>query len=328
MGLGHAHHHDDHGHHAGHAQGRDRETAEAAGRLRERGLRLAIGLTFGFALVEAVGGWWAGSLALMADAGHMLTDSVALFLAWGAARLSQRPPGPQLSYGWRRAEVLAALINAVLMLGIVAFLVPAAIDRFQNPREVLGSSVLLIAFVGLLVNLAVFRILHAADRGALNTRGALLHVLGDLLGSVAALTAGAVIWATGWTPIDPALSLLIAVLILVSALRLVRDVLHVLMEAVPRGIELPAVRERLLGVAGVTAVHDLHVWTLAGDRLLLSAHVAIARNEDWPALLATLQRSLRDEFGISHATLQPEPPEYRELACDDCEAPPLDDHAH
>lgn len=328
MGLGHAHHHDHHEHHAGHAQGRDRETAEAAGRLRERGLRFAIGLTFGFALVEAVGGWWAGSLALMADAGHMLTDSVALFLAWGAARLSQRPPGPQLSYGWRRAEVIAALINAVLMLGIVAFLVPAAIDRFQNPREVLGTGVLLIAFIGLLVNVLVFRTLHAADRGALNTRGALLHVFGDLLGSVAALSAGAVIWATGWTPIDPLLSLVIAALILSSALHLLRDVVRVLMEAVPAGIELPRVRERLLGVAGVTAVHDLHVWTLAGDRLLLSAHIGIARNGDWPVLLATLQRTLRDDFGIGHATLQPEPPEYRALACDSCDPLPLDDHAH
>ena len=323
MGLGHAHHHEHE-----HPHGRDRETAEAAGRLRERGLRLAIALTFGFAGVEAIGGWWTGSLALMADAGHMLTDSVALFLAWGAARLSQRPPGPQLSYGWRRAEVLAALINALLMLAIVAFLVPAAIERFQHPREVLGSGVLVIALIGLLINVLVFRILHAADRGALNTRGALLHVLGDLLGSVAALTAGAVIWATGWTPIDPLLSLVIAALILVSALRLLRDVVHVLMEAVPTCIELPAVRERLLGVAGVTAVHDLHVWTLAGDRLLLSAHVGIARNEDWPVLLATLQRTLRDDFGIGHATLQAEPPEYHALACESCDAQPLDDHAH
>jgi cobalt-zinc-cadmium efflux system protein len=327
MGLGHTHHHhDDHGH--AQAHGLSRESAEAAGRLRERGLRLAIVLTFGFALVEAVGGWWAQSLALMADAAHMLTDSAALLLAWGAARLSQRPPGPQLSYGWRRAEVIAALINALLMLGIVAFLVPAAIERFQNPREVLGGSVMLIAFIGLLINLGVLRILHAADRGALNTRGALLHVLGDLLGSVAALTAGAVIWATGWNPIDPLLSLLIAGLILFSALRLVRDVLHVLMEAVPRGIELGAVRDRLLAVPGVTCMHDLHIWTLAGDRLLLSAHVGIARNEDWPVLLATLQRTLRDDFGIGHATLQPEPPEYRELACETCDALPLDDHAH
>jgi len=325
MGLGHAHHHHDHEH----PHGLSRESAETAGRLRERGLRLAIVLTFSFALVEAVGGWWAQSLALMADAGHMLTDSVALFLAWGAARLSQRPPSALMSYGWRRAEVMAALINALLMLGIVAFLVPAAIERFQNPRDVLGGSVMLIAFIGLLINIMVFRILHAADRGALNTRGAMLHVLGDLLGSVAALTAGAVIWATGWNPIDPLLSMLIASLILFSALRLLRDVVRVLMEAVPAGVDLGAIRARLKAVDGVTAVHDLHVWTLAGDRLLLSAHVGIASSQAWPRLLVELQTALRDEFGIGHATLQPEPPEYQALAaCESCDGAPLDDHAH
>lgn len=323
MGHGHSHSHE-HAH-----DGLGPESSEAAGRLRERGLRLAIFLTFGFALVEAVGGWWAGSLALMADAGHMLTDSAALLLAWGAARLSQRPPSALMSYGWRRAEVLAALINALLMLGIVAVLVPAAIERFQNPREVLAGSVMLIAFIGLLINVMVFRILHAADRGALNTRGAMLHVLGDLLGSVAALTAGAVIWATGWSPIDPLLSMLIAALILFSALRLLRDVLRVLMEAVPAGVDLPAIRARLRSVNGVTAVHDLHVWTLAGDRLLLSAHVGITRSEDWPKLLVELQTALRDDFGIGHATLQPEPPEYHALAeCHACDVAPLDDHAH
>jgi cobalt-zinc-cadmium efflux system protein len=323
MGHGHSHTHQ-------HAHDDPRAgSAKAAGRLRERGLRLAIVFTLGFALVEAIGGWWAGSLALMADAGHMLTDSAALLLAWGAARLSQRPPSALMSYGWRRAEVIAALINAVLMLGIVAVLVPAAIERLQNPREVLGGSVMLIAFIGLLINIMVFRVLHAADSGALNTRGAMLHVLGDLLGSVAALTAGAVIWATGWNPIDPLLSLLIAALILFSALRLLRDVLHVLMEAVPVGVDLAAIRAKLQSVDGVTAVHDLHVWTLAGDRLLLSAHVGIARSEDWPNLLVELQIALRDGFGVGHATLQPESPEYHALAaCHGCDAQPLDDHAH
>lgn len=302
--------------------------AEQAGRLRERALRWCIGLTFGFAAVEAVGGWLTGSLALMADAGHMVSDSVALLLAWGAARLSQRPPDARLSYGWRRAEVIAALINALLMLGIVALLLPAALDRLQQPRAVMGGGVLLVAAIGLLVNLAVLRILHGADRGALNTRGALLHVLGDLLGSVAALTAGAVVWLTGWTPIDPLLSLLIAALILVSAVRLLRDVMHVLMEAVPAGVDLAAIRATLLGVPGVTAVHDLHVWTLAGDRLLLSAHVGIADSREWGSLLARLQRELRDGHRIGHATLQPEPPDYLDTECEDCEGAPLDDHAH
>lgn len=302
--------------------------AVRAGRLREHALRGAILLTFGFALVEAFGGWWTGSLALIADAGHMVTDSAALLLAWLAARLSQRPPNARMSYGYRRAEVLSAFLNALLMLGILALLVPAAIERFQQPREVLGGGVMVVAFVGLMVNLAVLRVLHAADRGALNTRGALLHVLGDLLGSIAALAAGLVIWLTGWTPIDALLSLFIAALILVSAGHIVRDVLRVLMEAVPAGITLEGVRARLLQANGVSAVHDLHIWTLAGDRLLLSAHLGIERNEDWPRLLVELQRLLRDEFAISHATLQPEPPEYMRLLHAASDGHLLDDHSH
>jgi cobalt-zinc-cadmium efflux system protein len=312
-------------HHHGHADGSDVATADRA---RERGLRLAIFLTLGFAAVEAVAGWWAGSLALMADAGHMVTDSFALLLAWLAASLSQRPPGPRLSYGWRRAEVFAAVINALLMLAVVALLVPAALRRLQSPTEVQGAGVLLVAAVGLIVNLVVLRILRGADRGALNTRGALLHVIGDLLGSVAALVAGGVILLTGWMPIDPLLSLLIAALILVSALRLVRDALHVLMEAVPKGIDLDGIRTHLLALPGITAVHDLHVWTLAGDRLLLSAHVGVERIGDWAQVLAECQHSLRQHFGIGHATLQPEPPEYARLVEDPACDAPLDDHAH
>lgn len=320
-----SHPHHKHGHNHAHVTGDD---AAQAGRLRERALAFAILLTFGFALVEAAGGWWAGSLALMADAGHMLSDSAALFLAWGAARLSQRPPSARLTYGWRRAEALSALINALLMFGIVALLVPAAIERLRDPQPVLGGSVMLIAGIGLLVNLAVLRVLHGADQGALNTRGAVLHVLGDLLGSVAALVAGGVIWLTGWTPIDPLLSLGIAALILVSAMRLLRDVIHVLMEAVPGHVDLDVVRRHLHDTPGVTGVHDLHVWTLAGDRLLLSAHIGIADINQWPRLLVDLQRGLRAEFGIGHATLQPEPPEYAAQVCDACDEDPLDDHAH
>jgi cobalt-zinc-cadmium efflux system protein len=300
--------------------------------LRESGLRAAVFLTAGFAVVEAIGGWLSGSLALIADAGHMITDSFALMLAWGAAHLSRRPPDAHHSYGFRRAEVLAALINALVMLGIVAFLVYAAIGRLQNPRAVLGGMVMLIAAIGLLVNLVVLMRLRRADRGALNTRGALIHVIGDLLGSVAALSAGTIIWLTGWTPIDPLLTLVIAGLIVFSALRLLRDVVRVLMEAVPSSVDLPQVRQAILATGGVTGVHDLHVWTLAGDRLLLSAHVQIDAAERWPDILPALQRSLRDGFGIGHATLQPEPPEYtRALRCDPCVEggpEPLDDHQH
>ncbi|MCK7594010.1 cation diffusion facilitator family transporter [Pseudomarimonas salicorniae] len=311
---GHEHGHHDHSHTSSDAEG------------RAKALGWAIAITLGFAGVEAVGGWWAGSLALLGDAGHMVTDTVALALSFLAARLAQRPPSPEMSYGWRRAEVLAALLNAVFMLILVVALGLAAIGRLQQPVPVQGGVVMLIAAIGLGVNLLVLWQLHGTHSHALNMRGAVLHVIGDLLGSVAALIAGLVVWLTGWTPIDPLLTLLICGLILVSAGRLLRDVIRVLMEATPPGTDLDAVRRRLGAVEGVVAVHDLHVWTLAGDRLLLSAHLSVDSDQNWPATLMAAQRRLRDEFGIGHATLQPESPQYRQLAraADDV----LDDHCH
>jgi cobalt-zinc-cadmium efflux system protein len=305
-----------------------REEAAGSIRTRERALRGAVAVTLGFALVEALGGWLTGSLALLADAGHMATDSVALLAAWFATRWSQRPPTAGMSYGYRRAEVLAALGNALVMLVLIGALVAAAIGRLQVPRSVDGAGVMLIAVVGLGVNLMVLRILASGDRRALNTRGARLHVIGDTLGSVAALVAGLVIWTTGWMTIDPLLSLLIAALILVSALRLVGDVLRVLMEGVPAGVSLDRVRDALLAIDGIDAVHDLHVWTLAGDRLLLSAHLGVAQDAAWPRVLVAAQAMLRDRFDIAHATLQPEPPEYRALVAARHDSRPLDDHAH
>ena len=317
---GHEHHRHSHGESPCAANAGD-----AAGRARI--LAVAIGITFAFALVEAIGGWWAGSLALLGDAAHMLTDSVALVLSFVAARLAALPPSSAMSYGWRRAEVIAALLNALLMLGIVAALVVAAVDRLAAPHPVQGGVVMLIAAIGLVVNLLVLRQLHGADSHALNMRGALLHVIGDLLGSVAALTSGLVIWLSGWTRIDPLLSLLIAALILVSALRLLRDVLHVLMEATPRRVDLDAIRASLMALPGVGGVHDLHVWTLAGDRLLLSAHLSIEDDLSWPDTLVAAQRQLRDAFSIGHATLQPESPRYRDsLSRGGVED--LDDHCH
>ncbi|GIX35991.1 MAG: cation transporter [Lysobacteraceae bacterium] len=318
--------HGTHSHEAPHAHaGAGVGTAEAAGRARVLGASIAI--TLGFAAVEAVGGWWAGSLALIGDAGHMLTDSAALLLSFLAARLAQRPPSPQMSYGWRRAEVMAALANAALMLGIVAALVLAAVERIGAPRQVEGGTVMVIAGIGLLVNLGVLWQLRGAHSRALNVRGALLHVIGDLLGSVAALVSGLVIVLTGWTLIDPLLTLFITALILFSALRLLRDVLRVLMEATPAGVDMEAIQQGLLGVQGIEAVHDLHVWTLAGDRLLLSAHLGVRDDREWPEVLVAAQRLLRDRFGIGHATLQPESPAYLHAAAR-LRGEVLDDHCH
>ncbi|MEW5248128.1 cation diffusion facilitator family transporter [Microbulbifer sp. 2201CG32-9] len=263
-------------------------------------------ITLAFAVVEAVGGWLSGSLALLGDAGHMATDGLALALGAVAAMLARRPADRQLSFGWGRAEVLAAMANAVFMLLIIFAIGSAAIDRLMDPQPVRGGMVMAIAAMGLLVNVLVAWMLHRGEQ-TLNIRGALLHVMGDLLGSVAALLAGAVIFFTGWTPIDPLLSLLICALIAVSSLRLLRDAVDVLMERVPRELSLPVVDRTLAGVEGVRSLHDLHIWRLDSRTISLSAHVVVDDLECWPAVLERLRDTLVRRFDIDHITLQPEP---------------------
>ena len=263
-------------------------------------------ITLAFAMVEAVGGWLSGSLALLGDAGHMATDGLALALGAVAALLAQKPADRQLSFGWGRAEVLAAIVNAVFMLLIIVAISAAAIDRLRDPQPVKGGMVMLIAAIGLVVNILVAWTLHRGEQ-TLNIRGALLHVLGDLLGSVAALLAGAVIYFTGWTPIDPLLSLLICALILVSSLRLLRDAIDVLMERVPRELSLPVVGQTLAAVEGVRSVHDLHIWRLDSSTISLSAHIVVDELQAWPAVLERLRETLIKRFDIDHITLQPEP---------------------
>ena len=290
MSAAHSHHHHHHDHH--HARG-------------DRGLYGAVILTLLFALVEAGGGLWSGSLALLGDAGHMFSDSAALGLAAFAAWIGRRPPSARHSYGFARAEVLAALVNSMLMLTVVVAIVVEAIVRLQTPQPVAGAPVMAIAGAGLVVNILVLFVL---SRGAedINTRGAILHVFGDLLGSVAALIAGAVIYFTGWTPIDPLLSILICALILASTLRLLREALHVLMEGVPRGLDLSEVGRKLAGVEGVVSVHDLHIWTPASGSAALSAHVIVEDLNRWVVTLKALRALLSARYGIEHVTLQPE----------------------
>ena len=273
-----------------------------------RALRGALVLTLTFAAVEFIVGWWGGSLALMADAGHMVTDSTALALAALAAWIASRPADKQHSWGHGRAEIIAALINGAAMLILVGVIVANAIDRFQNPVEVRGIAVLTVAALGLLINLAVLRVLHGGNAGGnINVRGAMLHVIGDLLGSVAALASGAVILLTGWTPIDPILSLFICVLILVAALRLLRTGLGVVMEKVPAALDLEGVRDAMTGLEDVVEIHDLHIWQISSERVALSAHVVLDDLEAWPELLARINAMLLERFGIDHPTLQPEP---------------------
>ena len=280
----------------------DHDHAHQSGSLPN--LRLALLLTAGFAGVEALAGWWSGSLALLADAGHMVTDSASLGLAWLAAWLAARPPSPRHSYGLGRAEVLAAFINAGAMLALVAVITAEAWGRFQTPRAIDGMAVSAVALVGLGVNLLVAWILSHGERD-LNVRAALLHVLGDTLGSLAAIASGLVIWATGWTPIDPLLSILIGGLILASSVGLLKQSLHALLDGVPPGLPLEQVGKALAKVPGVVEVHDLHVWSLSSRRIALSAHVTLRDLALWPQTLAAL-RQAASEQGIDHPTFQPE----------------------
>lgn len=265
----------------------------------------ALSLTLAYAFVELAGGLWSGSLALTSDAGHMFSDALALGLAAGAAWLARRPPGLKHSYGLARAEVLGATLNGLLMLGIIVFLVVEAVQRLLEPRPVMAGAVMVIAGIGLAVNAAVA---YALSRGHydLNSRAALIHVLGDLVSSLAAVIAGAVIYVTGWVLIDPILSLVIAGLILITTLHLLRDTLHVLMEGVPAAVDLPDIGNSLAAVAGVTTVHDLHVWSIGSERAALSAHLEIERLDDWLEILQASRALLHERYGIDHVTLQPE----------------------
>lgn len=270
-----------------------------------RTLLIALAITLGYALVELAGGMIFGSLALMSDAGHMFSDSLALGLAAFAAWVAARPAGERHSYGFARAEVVAAFVNGLAMLLIVVVIVVEAVARLLEPEPVAGLGVMVVAFFGLLVNLGVVFLIGRGERN-LNTRAALIHVVGDLIGSVAAITAGAVIYFTGWAPIDALLSVVIALLILASTVRLSRDALHVLMEGVPAGVTLEEVGQALSQIEGVFAVHDLHVWNISTGQVALSAHVDLNDLANWPMLLESARRMLQVRFRIAHVTLQPE----------------------
>ena len=268
-------------------------------------LGVALALTLGYAFVELVAGLAFGSLALVSDAGHMFSDGLALGLAWFAAWVAAQPPGARHSYGLARAEVIAAFVNGLALLLVVVFIAVEAISRLLHPADVQGLGVMIVALIGLLLNLAVMLILSRGERG-LNLRAAMLHVTSDLIGSVAALAAGAVIYFTGWRPIDPILSLVIALLILASTINLLREALHVLMEGVPRTVKLEEVGRLIARIDGVRSVHDLHIWHISLGRVALSAHLDITELSSWPAVLEQARKVLQKRYGIDHVTLQPE----------------------
>lgn len=270
-----------------------------------RPLAIAVALTLGYAFIELIGGLWSGSLALLADAGHMATDSAALLFALAANVIARRPVSDRHSFGLARVEVIAAFVNALAMLLVVAWIFWEAIDRLRSPVPVQGLGVFAIAAVGLVINVLVAWSL-SKDRDNVNTRAAFVHVLGDLLGSVAAITAGVIIWLGGPLMADPLLSMFVAALILRSTFGVLRETTFVLMDSVPEGVDYAEVGRALAQIRGVRSVHDLHVWSMVPGKAAVSAHVLVEDIARWPAILRQSRQLLRGRFGIDHVTLQPE----------------------
>ena len=269
-----------------------------------RALRGALALVAVFAVVEVVVGYTAGSLALLADAGHTLGDAAALGLALFAAWLGSRPASPERTFGYRRAEILAALANGVALVAIAIWIVVEAFQRFRDPVEPSGGWVLAVGAVGLVLNLAAASLLHRRGSESLNVQGALRHVLADALGSIGVIAAGAIVFLTGWSYADPLVAVAIALLVLASSWTLLRDSVAILLEATPRSLDAEAIGRAMIEVEGVREVHDLHVWTITSGFPSLSAHVLVARDSDCHAKRRELERVLADRFGLSHTTLQ------------------------
>ena len=271
-------------------------------------VQIALVLTGTFMVVEVIGGIISGSLALLADAGHMLTDTMALALAAFAFRVSSRPADGRRSYGYQRVQIIAAFVNGLSLLGIVGWILFEAVMRLIDPPDVIGRTMLIVASAGLLVNIFAFVVLHGGDQDNLNIRGAALHVLGDLLGSVAAIIAALVVIRTGWMPIDPILSVLVAMLILRSAWQLVRRSAHILLEGAPEWLDVDEMQEKIIArVPEVSEIHHVHVWGLTPQHLMLTMHVVLPENVVEPTpVVRRVKAVLRSDFGIDHSTIEAE----------------------
>jgi cobalt-zinc-cadmium efflux system protein len=285
-----------------------------------RRLSLVLMLTAGYMLAELLGGWWTGSLALLADAGHMFTDVAALALALVAVWFGSRPATPSKTFGYYRLEIIAALVNGVTLVVMSLLIFYGAYERWLSPPVVRSVPMMLIASGGLIVNLVCAWILHGRNEVDLNIRGAWLHVIGDALGSVAAIVAGALMTLFGWYTADPVFSVLIGVLIIWSSARLIRESTNVLLEGTPAHINLAAVEEAILKTAGVDDVHDLHVWTITSGREALSAHVIHGYSVSQSDLLKELRTKLYDRFGVDHLTIQMETPDFEDETFHFCHA--------
>ena len=290
--------------HAGHDHGAG---GHVHGNTDRRRVFIAAVLTGAFMVAEALGGWITGSLALIADAGHMLTDSVALWLAWYAFRLGDRPATKRMSYGFGRVKTLVAYTNGITIFAVALWICYEAALRFMAPPPVLAGPMLVVAITGLLINVISFAVLHGGDRSSLNMRGALLHVLGDMLGSAGAIVAALIILATGWTPIDPILSVLVAVLILSTGWRLMKEAAHVLLEGVPQNLDSDAIVEDLeKSVTGVSGIHHVHVWSIDGSSNMATLHARLGEGIDPQGAVAAIKARLATRHGIAHATVEPE----------------------
>ncbi len=271
-----------------------------------RRVQIALVLIGTFMVVEVIGGILSGSLALLADAGHMLTDTMALALAAVAFRVSSRPADTRRSYGYHRFQILAAFVNGLSLLLIVGWILIEAVRRLISPPEVMGTTMLIVASAGLLVNIIAFVVLHGGDRENLNIRGAALHVAGDLLGSVAAIAAAIVIIFTGWMPIDPILSLAVALLILRSAWHLLERSAHILLEGAPEWLDEDRMQDRLVErIPAINSIHHVHVWGLTPQHLMLTMHVALNDSPPDPtAVIRRIKVILGEDFGINHSTIE------------------------
>ncbi len=270
-----------------------------------RRLLFATLLTGSFMIVEVIGGLLSGSLALLADAGHMLTDTAALGLAWAAFRFSEKPADGKRSYGYQRLQILAAMINGLSLIVVVAWILVEATKRLLHPAPVLGGMMLVVASIGMLVNMVSYAILSTDSHDNLNLKGASLHVLGDLLGSVGAIVAAIVIMLTDWTPIDPLLSVFVALLILRSAWKLLQKSTHILLEGAPEWLDIEQMRQALVTqIPGVADVHHVHVWSLNAENTMMTMHAVINKGSDQVSVLQAIKDLVWEEFGIGHSTIE------------------------
>ncbi|MEI7528201.1 MAG: cation diffusion facilitator family transporter [Elusimicrobiota bacterium] len=313
MGHSHDHEHEhEHGHSCGHAHGHSR------GQSQRKAITTAFVITAGFMLVEAAGGLLTGSMALLSDSMHMLTDAAALGMSFFASRLAGLKPDSSRTFGYRRAEVVAALANALLLWILSGYMLREVYERFHNPVPVLYGPMLVVAVLGLLANLVCASILHGHSGENINIRGAFLHVLSDLAGSVAAIAAGVIIYFTGWYRADTIVSLLIIGLILFSSTRLLGEAFHILMEGAPKDLSLGAVEKELRAIEGVSDVHELHVWSLSSGFNALSAHLVVKDPARQQAALKAATSGVAAGFGIKHSVFQVESEPVENSSCDIC----------